>query len=224
MTTFQLDSDEGLKAFNDYLVNCSYAKGFKPSQTDANLYNSMTADPCKSSFPHVARWYKHMASFSDEEKDAWEGEKAAAAAAPAAKAAPKKEEAKEEDEIDLFGDDDDEDAKAHEELIEKRAQEQLAKKKATGKVLVAKSMVTFDVKPYESETNMKEMEDNVRSLVVEGLEWKASKLVDVAYGIKKLQIAAVVIDDIVSVDDVVEQIQAFEDHVQSVDIASFNKL
>ncbi len=44
------------------------------------------------------------------------------------------------------------------------------------------------------------------------------------YGIKKLQITCVVEDDKVSVDLLEEQITGFESHVQSVDVASFNKL
>ena len=46
----------------------------------------------------------------------------------------------------------------------------------------------------------------------------------VAFGIFKLLISMVVFDDEVSIDDVVEKIEAMEDHVQSVDVASFNKL
>lgn len=52
----------------------------------------------------------------------------------------------------------------------------------------------------------------------------AAKLVPVGYGINKLQIMCVVEDDKVSVDDLVEKIQEFEDYVQSVDIAAFNKI
>lgn len=46
----------------------------------------------------------------------------------------------------------------------------------------------------------------------------------VGYGINKLQIMCVVEDDKVSVDLLVEEIQNFEDFVQSVDIAAFNKI
>lgn len=46
----------------------------------------------------------------------------------------------------------------------------------------------------------------------------------VGYGIKKLQIMCVVEDEKVSVDELVEKIQDFEDFVQSVDIAAFNKI
>jgi len=100
----------------------------------------------------------------------------------------------------------------------------MIKKKLSGKVLIAKSSVLFDVKPYDSETDMKDLEEKVRSIEMEGLEWKASKLVEICYGIKKLTINAVVIDDKVSVDDIQEKIQEFEEVVQSVDIAAFNKL
>lgn len=71
---------------------------------------------------------------------------------------------------------------------------------------------------------MGEMEQKVRSIVMDGLLWGASKLVPVGYGIKKLQIMSVIEDDKVSVDLLTEQIQDFEDFVQSVDIAAFNKI
>jgi elongation factor 1-beta len=89
---------------------------------------------------------------------------------------------------------------------------------------IAKSMVILDVKPWDDETDLKQMEANVRSIIKDGLVWGTSKLVAVGYGIKKLQITCVVEDDKVGVDDLVEQITSDEDHVQSVDIQAFNKL
>lgn len=71
---------------------------------------------------------------------------------------------------------------------------------------------------------MKEMEKNVRSIEMDGLLWGASKLVPVGYGIHKLQIMCVIEDDKISVDLLQEKIQEFEDFVQSVDIAAFNKI
>jgi len=52
----------------------------------------------------------------------------------------------------------------------------------------------------------------------------SAKLVPVGYGINKLQIMCVIEDEKVSVDLLIEQIQEFELLVQSVDIASFNKI
>lgn len=44
------------------------------------------------------------------------------------------------------------------------------------------------------------------------------------YGIQKLQIQCVVEDDKVGTDMLEEQITAFEDYVQSMDVAAFNKI
>lgn len=46
----------------------------------------------------------------------------------------------------------------------------------------------------------------------------------VGFGIHKLQIMCVVEDEKVSVDYLIEEIQNFEQHVQSVDIVAFNKI
>ena len=71
---------------------------------------------------------------------------------------------------------------------------------------------------------MRFLQAQVRTIVKDGLVWGASKLVPVGYGIKKLQIMCVVEDDKISIDELSEEIQAFEDFVQSVDIAAFNKI
>ena len=74
-------------------------------------------------------------------------------------------------------------------------------------------MIILDVKPWDDETDMAEMEKNVRSIEMDGLLWGTSKLVAVGYGIKKLQISCVVEDDKVSTDDLEDKIVAFEDFV-----------
>lgn len=82
----------------------------------------------------------------------------------------------------------------------------------------------MDVKPWDDETDMKQMEVEVRKIVSEGLLWGAAKLVPLAFGIHKLQISCVVEDDKVSIDWLTEEIEKNEDFVQSVDIAAFNKI
>jgi translation elongation factor EF-1beta len=67
---------------------------------------------------------------------------------------------------------------------------------------------------------MPELEAHVRSIQKDGLVWGASKFVPVGFGIKKLQINLVVEDDKVSLDELQQQIEEFEDHVQSTDIVS----
>jgi len=87
-----------------------------------------------------------------------------------------------------------------------------------------RSAVVIDVKPWEDTTDLVEMEQLVRGIEMVGLEWKAAKLVAIGYGIKKLSISCHIEDDKVSVDDIQERIQAFEDHVQSTDVVTFTKL
>jgi translation elongation factor EF-1beta len=71
---------------------------------------------------------------------------------------------------------------------------------------------------------MLEVEKLVRTVTHDGLVWGAGKLVPLAYGLHKLQIACVVEDVKVGTDFLEEEIKKFEDCVQSVDIAAFNKL
>merc|ERR1711976_371046 len=120
--------------------------------------------------------------------------------------------------------DDDADA---EELKAKRIADYNARKAAKeekkGKV-IAKSNIIFDVKPWDDETDLKALEDSVRSITMDGLLWGTGKLVAVGYGIKKLQITCVIEDDKVSTEDLEEKMVGFEDYVQSVDIVAFNKI
>ena len=62
------------------------------------------------------------------------------------------------------------------------------------------------------------------SVAMDGLLWGKSKLVDVAFGVKKLQINAVIEDEKVSTDDLQDQIEGFEDYVQSMDVVAFQKI
>ncbi|XP_040847617.1 elongation factor 1-delta isoform X2 [Ochotona curzoniae] len=139
---------------------------------------------------------------------------------PAPKAATPAED--DEDDIDLFGSDEEEDKEAA-RLREERLR-QYAEKKAKKPALVAKSSILLDVKPWDDETDMAQLEACVRSVQLDGLVWGASKLVPVGYGIRKLQIQCVVEDDKVGTDLLEEEITKFEEHVQSVDIAAFNKI
>lgn len=151
----------------------------------------------------------------------------AAAPAPAKKApapaAAKDDDEEEDDDVDLFGSEDEDEDKAAAELREKRLAEYAAKK-SKKPALIAKSNVILDIKPWDDETDMKQMELEVRKITMDGLLLGASKLVPLAYGIHKLQLSCVIEDDKVSVDELQEKIEQIEDYVQSVDIAAFNKI
>ncbi|XP_077414740.1 eukaryotic translation elongation factor 1 delta a (guanine nucleotide exchange protein) isoform X3 [Vanacampus margaritifer] len=155
-------------------------------------------------------------------------EKSPAAAAAAAKAAPvqaapvqRAEENGDDDDVDLFGSDEDDEEAAR---LKQERVAAYAAKKANKPTLIAKSSILLDVKPWDDETDMSKLEECVRSVQMDGLLWGASKLVPVGYGIKKLQINCVVEDDKVGTDILEEEITKFEDFVQSVDVAAFNKI
>ncbi|KAM3603777.1 uncharacterized protein V6R79_001961 [Siganus canaliculatus] len=153
----------------------------------------------------------------------------ATAAVPSAKAAsvtaaPTKEVENgddDDDDVDLFGSDEDDEETAR---IKQERLDAYAAKKSKKPALIAKSSILLDVKPWDDETDMAKLEECVRSVQMDGLLWGASKLVPVGYGIKKLQINCVVEDDKVGTDILEEEITKFEDFVQSVDVAAFNKI
>ncbi|KAM8849177.1 eukaryotic translation elongation factor 1 delta a (guanine nucleotide exchange protein) isoform 7-T7 [Spinachia spinachia] len=126
----------------------------------------------------------------------------------------------EDSDIDLFGSDDDEEA----ERIKQERLDAYAAKKSKKPALIAKSSILLDVKPWDDETDMGKLEECVRSVQMDGLLWGASKLVPVGYGIKKLQINCVVEDDKVGTDILEEELTKFEDYIQSIDVAAFNKI
>jgi len=104
-------------------------------------------------------------------------------------------EAEEEEDVDLFsGDDEEEDAEAARIRDERLAEY----KKKEGKPSRPPSLLLLDVKPWDDETDMKELEANVCAIEI---VWGASKLVAVGFGIKKLQINLVIGDEKVSLDE-----------------------
>ncbi|XP_039670741.1 eukaryotic translation elongation factor 1 delta a (guanine nucleotide exchange protein) isoform X7 [Perca fluviatilis] len=139
----------------------------------------------------------------------------------AAPVKPLKVENGDDDDIDLFGSDEDDEEAAR---LKQERVDAYAAKKSKKPALIAKSSILLDVKPWDDETDMVKLEECVRSVQMDGLLWGASKLVPVGYGIKKLQINCVVEDDKVGTDILEEEITKFEDYIQSVDVAAFNKI
>lgn len=140
--------------------------------------------------------------------------------APTAVAKPNEDD---DDGVDLFGSDSEDEDEAAAKVREQRLADYAAKK-SKKVALIAKSNIILDIKPWSDETDMKEMEKEVRAIKMDGLLWGAAKLVPLAYGIHKLQISTVVEDEKVSIDALQEEITNIEELVQSVDIAAFNKI
>lgn len=128
----------------------------------------------------------------------------------------------------MFGDDDEEEEDAEAKaLAEKKKKEAEAAKTAKKKEKpVAKTIVVFEVKVFEEEEDLNALAAKIfANINQDGLVWnKNYQLIPIAYGMKKLSIGMVVEDDKVLTDDVFDQILAWEDQVQSVDIANMQKV
>lgn len=220
-----LKSAAGLSALNNFLADRSYIDGYTPSQADVAVFQAMSGAPSADLF-HALRWYNQVKSYSKEFASLTGIKKPVDQYGPAGGAAPAPTEngaggGDDDDDFDLFGSDDDADE------VEKLKEERKAateEKKKPKKVVIAKSSIVLDIKPWDDETDLGVLEKHVRTIVMDGLLWGASKLVPIAFGIKKLQISCVVEDDKISTEDLEDNITAFEDFVQSVDIVAFNKI
>ena len=217
-----LKTDAGISALNDFISEKSYIEGAAASQADVAVFEAMSGAPDATKYAHAARWYNHIASFTAEFSSLLGEKKAASEYGPEVKAAPVKAAAADDD-VDLFASDEEEDAEA-ERLKAQRLAEYRAKKAAKGPGPAAKSSVLIDVKPWDNETDLGEMERQVRLIKMDGLLWGGSQLVPIGYGIQKLQINCIVEDEKVGTDILEEAICGLEDLVQSIDIAAFNKI
>ncbi|KAL4894044.1 hypothetical protein BDV59DRAFT_176737 [Aspergillus ambiguus] len=219
-------SDAGLTLANNYLESRSYVVGDAPSQADVVTFKAFSGAPDAAKYPNVARWYKHIASFESEFSTLpGDPSKAYTAYGPESTELPTnpKDKPADDDDDDLFGSDSEEEDPEVVKEREARLAEYKKKKESKPKP-VAKSLVTLEVKPWDDETNLEELEANVRAIEMDGLVWGASKFVAIGYGIKKLQINLVVEDEKVSTDELQAQIEEDEDHVQSTDVAAMQKL
>ena len=88
------------------------------------------------------------------------------------------------------------------------------------------SLVMLEVKPMDDTIDLDVLAKKIiADITQDGLFWKTEfKKEPVAFGIFKLIIGFSLEDDKVSVDDVVERIEALDEFVQSVEIAVFNKI
>ncbi|XP_045169137.1 elongation factor 1-beta-like [Mercenaria mercenaria] len=214
-----LKSKAGLEALNAYLADRSYIEGFQPSQADVVVFKALSGAP-PAELCNALRWYNQINSYGND-KNSFPGVAKPLDSYGTGGAAPS---ASKDDDSD-FGDDlfGDSDSEEEDEETKKRLAEYAAKK-AKKAAVIAKSSLLIDIKPWDDETDMAEMERLVRTIELDGLLWGAAKLVPVGYGIKKLQINAVIEDAKISTDDLEDKITAFEDLVQSMDIAAFNKI
>jgi elongation factor 1-beta len=229
---------------NKHLATRSYVSGYAFSAEDRREFEKLTATPSASAHPHAYRWAKHIAaltgafccaagasaSCSGASASSGASSSSASAAAPAAAKKPDFDNMFEADDEDL---DEAEAAaakarKGRMEAARKLKEEKDARDGVVKKdkvKAVEKSLVVLEVKPWEADTDLKMVWEKICEYKQEGLTWGATfKLEPVAFGIMKLVMTATIVDSLVLMDDVTENIEALDQWVQSVEIASFNKI
>lgn len=178
--------------------------GPQPSQADVQALAEIGDTPIDpASHPNLFAWWAMASKFSPKVRAEWPE---ATAAEPAKKggSGPKKEAPapakKADDDFDPFADEMDDEEKAQMERMKAKA---AAAGKGNKKAVIAKSIVLWEVKPWEADTNLDELAKLILDIKMDGLEWKAEyKKEPVAYGVFKLIVGAVVEDEKVSTDDV----------------------
>ena len=219
------------------LANNLFIKGAHPSLDDATTFAKFVEAKCvpdQDKYPSVWAWYSLMVLFEDEVLKSWkpvaekqqqggkgkgkeQGKKGKGDKKKGKEEEPKKED---DDDMDLFGEETEEEKKAKEEMKAKNKKEKKGKKKP-----VDKSHVILEIKGWEQDQDLEALAKKIISTIKkDGLQWNTGyKLEEVAFGIKKLVIAMLVEDDKCSVDEIIEELQSWEDDIQSVETVSFNK-
>jgi elongation factor 1-beta len=120
---------------------------------------------------------------------------------------------------DLDMSDDDKDTK--DMLNEKQAKIREIQEGQKRRIGEAKSNVTIDISPTEIDVDLKELENRVRAIKMDGIKWLGSQVIDVAFGIQKIRILCQIIDvKVASPDIIVDEIEKDPD-VQSAQIFAF---
>eukprot|EP01038_Epipyxis_sp_PR26KG_P012273 gene12273-16459_t len=89
---------------------------------------------------------------------------------------------------------------------------------------VEQSLCVLEVYPWEADTDLEKVWYKIKEYEQEGLLWGDTfKLEPVAFGIKKLVITCVIVDNLVLLDDIIESIESLEEWVQSAQVTSMNK-
>jgi len=199
------------------------------SSLDAQLYALVPKNVDAAKLPHVARWAAHIGFFTAAQQATWRvfeypKEEVEEAEEEGSEAEGSEEGSDDESgSDDPFGDSDSEDDEEAAAFIAKRAEEvKIIQARQAAKAGKARSNVTLDVKPLGSETDMDDLQEQVKAIEIEGLKWLGGQFLDVAFGIKKLRIMCQIVDALVpSADNIVEAVEELDDLVQSCDVFAF---
>nr|AAA33904.1 ORF [Oryza sativa Japonica Group] len=190
------------------------------------VFTSLPSAPA-ASYVNVTRWYDHISALLRSSGVTAEGEgvkveSTACSVSPTADQKAPAADEEDDDDVDLFGEETEEEKKA--------AEERAAAVKASGKKKESgKSSVLLDVKAWDDgNRHGKAWRKLLRNFEDGGpaLGW-IQTLYQLGYCIKKFQIMMTIVDDLVSVDSLIEDYfytEPANEFIQSCDIVAVNKI
>ena len=197
---------EKLKEINFSLNDKLFINGDQPSSDDAEIFEKIRHNFIldKGDYPNIFAWLQFMTLFENKVIESWKINKKG-------KNKNKNEEENEEDEFNL--------------LLNKIYEEKQKKSKnKNNENEIHYSFVLLEIKVWDSEQDLDALAKKIQNIEKEGLVWnKEYKLKEIIFGIQKILMGLIVNDDIISIDEIIDEIQSWEDEVQSIEMA-FNKL
>jgi elongation factor 1-beta len=239
VSKYLVSNTTDLETLEKSLTTQMYVTGHAPGCEDTLLFMqwfTTKTEPCQAKYPALWAWFALLSLYNHTVLELW------TKTAPVAQKGGQKEQAPKKAEVvvapvvavadecdDLFDEETPEEENARIQNAEKMRLEKLEKAKnvkGAKPAIIAKSIILLDVKVWDMEQDLDVLAKKIQSdIVKDGLVWKTEyQLLDVAFGIKKIRTGCVVEDDKVGVDDLVEEIESWEEEVQSCDIHTFNKV
>ncbi|PHT59661.1 hypothetical protein CQW23_02024 [Capsicum baccatum] len=195
-----LHTESGFKYVNDHISGKTCISRDQLTENDIKVYGEILEQPCSDIYPNASKWYHAVfAKLVSSFPEKAFGMRFGSQNAPSI-VVPTKEAAKPSDDND------------NNDVIDQFGKETKEEKKTAEAREVAKASTKKKVVP---------------SIEVEGLLWATSKLVLVGYGFTKKQIMLNIIDELVSIDTLIEErltVQPIKEYLQSCDIVTFNKI
>jgi len=147
---FSTETETKTLEIESFLTNNAYLSGGPlPGAQDSQIFLSLKAAPDQSKYPNFFYWYSALSMFNPAVIKTW-GAKAQKAEKPHKEEAKKEEAKPAADDDDLFGEETEED-KAR---LEAKKADDLAKKNKPKAVVIAKSIIIFDVKIMDEEQDL----------------------------------------------------------------------
>ncbi|RID61418.1 hypothetical protein BRARA_E00570, partial [Brassica rapa] len=189
------NSNAGLKKLDEHLLTRYYITGHKASKDDITVYAALSKHP-PSQYVNVSRWYNHIETLLGISGISSQG---SGVSIDGLVSTSEHAVADSNDGVAVV--DNDKDVDQDVDLIGEDTQKE--KKSAEERATSTKKKISLVlINPNDEETDMKKLEETVRSIQVAGLFWGASKIYNVGYGFKYMRTIFTIVDDHLSLDTV----------------------